>query len=193
MSDDMKKLPAGATLAPVHIDGQMTGASIVHHDMTTTDQLPSKPVLSVRSIMQDIARKSREAGALQQPVLAPEPEQAPAPAVKPEYNPHHKQKESSVKQRQSEVEKQEAKDEEKMAPNMSLQSRSMQIESRVKPLAPVGPKADREITKKSSIPQRALDAPQHYNMDRAARVAAAEARLGIKADKDPEPVAVPKA
>lgn len=98
-----------------------------------------------------------------------------------------------MKQRQSEVEKQEAKDEEKMAPNMSLQSRSMQIESRVKPLAPVGPKADREITKKSSIPQRALDAPQHYNMDRAARVAAAEARLGIKTDKDPEPVAVPKA
>ena len=190
MSDDMKKLPAGATLAPAHIDGQMTGASIVHHDMTTTDQLPSKPVLSVRSIMQDIARKSREAGALQQPVLEPTP--APAPAAKPEYNPHHKQKESSVKQRQSEVEKQEAKDEEKMAPNMSLQSRSMQIESRVKPLAPVGPKADREITKKSSIPQRALDAPQHYNMDRAARVAAAEARLGIKADKDPEPVAVPK-
>ena len=193
MSDDMKKLPAGATLAPAHIDGQMTGASIVHHDMTTTDQLPSKPVLSVRSIMQDIARKSREAGALQQPVLAPVPEQVSKPAVKPEYNPHHKQKESSVKQRQSEVEKQEAKDEEKMAPNMSLQSRSMQIESRVKPLAPVGPKADREITKKSSIPQRALDAPQHYNMDRAARVAAAEARLGIKADKDPEPVAVPKA
>lgn len=193
MSDEMKNLPAGATLAPAHIDGQMTGASIVHHDMTTTDQLPSKPVLSVRSIMQDIARKSREAGALQQPVLAPESEQAPAPAAKPEYNPHHKQKESSVKQRQSEVEKQEAKDEEKMAPNMSLQSRSMQIESRVKPLAPVGPKADREITKKSSIPQRALDAPQHYNMDRAARVAAAEARLGIKADKDPEPVAVPKA
>lgn len=191
MSDDMKKLPAGATLAPAHIDGQMTGASIVHHDMTTTDQLPSKPVLSVWSIMQDIARKSREAGALQQPVLDPTP--APAPAVKSEYNPHHKQKESSVKQRQSEVEKQEAKDEEKMAPNMSLQSRSMQIESRVKPLAPVGPKADREITKKSSIPQRALDAPQHYNMDRAARVAAAEARLGIKADKDPEPVAVPKA
>lgn len=98
-----------------------------------------------------------------------------------------------MKQRQSEVEKQEAKDEEKMAPNMSLQSRSMQIESRVKPLAPVGPKADREITKKSSIPQRALDMPQHYNMDRAARVAAAEARLGIKTDKDPEPVAVPKA
>ena len=191
MSDKMENLPAGATLAPAHIDGQMTGASIVHHDMTTTDQLPSKPVLSVRSIMQDIARKSREAGALQQPVLEPTP--APAPAVKPEYNPHHKQKESSVKQRQSEVEKQEAKDEEKMAPNMSLQSRSMQIESRVKPLAPVGPKADREITKKSSIPQRALDAPQHYNMDRAARVAAAEARLGIKADKDPEPVAVPKA
>lgn len=191
MSEKMENLPAGATLAPAHIDGQMTGASIVHHDMTTTDQLPSKPVLSVRSIMQDIARKSREAGALQQPVLEPTP--APAPAVKPEYNPHHKQKESSVKQRQSEVEKQEAKDEEKMAPNMSLQSRSMQIESRVKPLAPVGPKADREITKKSSIPQRALDAPQHYNMDRAARVAAAEARLGIKADKDPEPVAVPKA
>ena len=192
MSEKMENLPAGATLAPAHIDGQMTGASIVHHDMTTTDQLPSKPALSVRSIMQDIARKSREAGALQQPVLAPEPEQAPAPAVKPEYNPHHKQKESSVKQRQFEVEKQEAKDEEKMAPNMSLQSRSMQIESRVKPLAPVGPKADREITKKSSIPQRALDTPQHYNMDRAARVAAAEARLGIKADKDPEPVAVPK-
>lgn len=192
MSEKMENLPAGATLAPAHIDGQMTGASIVHHDMTTTDQLPSKPALSVRSIMQDIARKSREAGALQQPVLAPEPEQAPAPAAKPEYNPHHKQKESSVKQRQSEVEKQEAKDEEKMAPNMSLQSRSMQIESRVKPLAPVGPKADREITKKSSIPQRALDAPQHYNMDRAARVAAAEARLGIKTDKDPEPVAVPK-
>lgn len=191
MSEKMENLPAGATLAPAHIDGQMTGASIVHHDMTTADQLPSKPVLSVRSIMQDIARKSREAGALQQPVLEPTP--APAPAAKPEYNPHHKQKESSVKQRQSEVEKQEAKDEEKMAPNMSLQSRSMQIESRVKPLAPVGPKADREITKKSSIPQRALDAPQHYNMDRAARVAAAEARLGIKADKDPEPVAVPKA
>ena len=191
MSEKMENLPAGATLAPAHIDGQMTGASIVHHDMTTTDQLPSKPVLSVRSIMQDIARKSREAGALQQPVLEPTP--APAPAAKPEYNPHHKQKESSVKQRQSEVEKQEAKDEEKMAPNMSLQSRSMQIESRVKPLAPVGPKADREITKKSSIPQRALDAPQHYNMDRAARVAAAEARLGIKTDKDPEPVAVPKA
>lgn len=193
MSEKMENLPAGATLAPVHIDGQMAGASVVHHDMTTTDQLPSKPVLSVRSIMQDIARKSREAGASQQPVLSPEPEQAPEPAAKPEYNPHHKQKESSVKQRQSEVEKQEAKDEEKMAPNMSLQSRSMQIESRVKPLAPVGPKADREITKKSSIPQRALDAPQHYNMDRAARVAAAEARLGIKADKDPEPVAVPKA
>lgn len=191
MSEKMENLPAGATLAPAHIDGQMTGASIVHHDMTTADQLPSKPVLSVRSIMQDIARKSREAGALQQPVLEPTP--APAPAAKPEYNPHHKQKESSVKQRQAEVEKQEAKDEEKMAPNMSLQSRSMQIESRVKPLAPVGPKADREITKKSSIPQRALDAPQHYNMDRAARVAAAEARLGIKADKDPEPVAVPKA
>lgn len=193
MSEKMENLPAGATLAPAHIDGQMTGASIVHHDMTTTDQLPSKPVLSVRSIMQDIARKSREAGVLQQPVLAPEATPAPEPATKPEYNPHHKQKESSVKQRQSEVEKQEAKDEEKMAPNMSLQSRSMQIESRVKPLAPVGPKADREITKKSSIPQRALDAPQHYNMDRAARVAAAEARLGIKADKDPEPVAVPKA
>ena len=190
MSEKMENLPAGATLAPAHIDGQMTGASIVHHDMTTTDQLPSKPVLSVRSIMQDIARKSREVGALQQPVLEPTP--APEPAAKPEYNPHHKQKESSVKQRQSEVEKQEAKDEEKMAPNMSLQSRSMQIESRVKPLAPVGPKADREITKKSSIPQRALDAPQHYNMDRAARVAAAEARLGIKTDKDPEPVAVPK-
>lgn len=189
MSEKMENLPAGAMLAPAHIDGQMTGASVVHHDMTTTDQLPSKPVLSVRSIMQDIARKSREAGAPKAPV----PEQAHQPAVKPEYNPHHKQKESSVKQRQSEVEKQEAKDEEKMTPNMSLQSRSMQIESRVKPLAPVGPKADREITKKSSIPQRALDAPQHYNMDRAARVAAAEARLGIKTDKDPEPVAVPKA
>lgn len=193
MSEKMENLPAGATLAPAHIDGQMTGASIVHHDMTTADQLPSKPVLSVRSIMQDIVSKSREAKAAQQPVLAPELEQASKPAAKPEYNPHHKQKESSVKQRQSEVEKQEAKDEEKMAPNMSLQSRSMQIESRVKPLATVGPKADREITKKSSIPQRALDAPQHYNMDRAARVAAAEARLGIKTDKDPEPVAVPKA
>lgn len=183
MSTD--KIPAGTVLSPASADN-------VRHEMTSSAKLPARHMPSIRSVMQDIARKSREAGALQQPVLAPEPEQAPAPAVKPEYNPHHKQKESSVKQRQSEVEKQEAKDEEKMAPNMSLQSRSMQIESRVKPLAPVGPKADREITKKSSIPQRALDAPQHYNMDRAARVAAAEARLGIKADKDPEPVAVPK-
>ena len=180
MSTD--KIPAGTVLSPASADN-------VRHEMTSSAELPARHMPSVRSVMQDIARKSREAGAPSAPV----PEQVPAPAVKPEYNPHHKQKESSVKQRQSEVEKQEAKDEEKMAPNMSLQSRSMQIESRVKPLAPVGPKADREITKKSSIPQRALDAPQHYNMDRAARVAAAEARLGIKADKDPEPVAVPKA
>ena len=176
------KIPAGTVLSPASADN-------VRHEMTSSAELPARHMPSIRSVMQDIARKGREAGAPKAPVL----EQAPAPAVKPEYNPHHKQKESSVKQRQSEVEKQEAKDEEKMAPNMSLQSRSMQIESRVKPLAPVGPKADREITKKSSIPQRALDAPQHYNMDRAARVAAAEARLGIKADKDPEPVAVPKA
>lgn len=176
------KIPAGTVLSPASADN-------VRHEMTSSAELPARHMPSIRSVMQDIARKGREAGAPKAPV----PEQAPAPAVKPEYNPHHKQKESSVKQRQSEVEKQEAKDEEKMAPNMSLQSRSMQIESRVKPLAPVGPKADREITKKSSIPQRALDVPQHYNMDRAARVAAAEARLGIKADKDPEPVAVPKA
>ena len=176
------KIPAGTVLSPASADN-------VRHEMTSSAELPARHMPSIRSVMQDIARKSREAGTPKAPV----PAQVPAPAAKPEYNPHHKQKESSVKQRQSEVEKQEAKDEEKMAPNMSLQSRSMQIESRVKPLAPVGPKADREITKKSSIPQRALDAPQHYNMDRAARVAAAEARLGIKADKDPEPVAVPKA
>lgn len=180
MSTD--KIPAGTVLSPASADN-------VRHEMTSSSELPSRTMPSVRSVMQDIARKSRDEGK----PLPPGPEQVPAPAAKPEYNPHHKQKESSVKQRQSEVEKQEAKDEEKMAPNMSLQSRSMQIESRVKPLAPVGPKADREITKKSSIPQRALDAPQHYNMDRAARVAAAEARLGIKADKNPEPVAVPKA
>lgn len=177
------KIPAGTVLSPASADN-------VRHEMTSSAELPARHMPSIRSVMQDIARKGREAGAPKAPV--PEQTQAPAVAVKPEYNPHHKQKESSVKQRQSEVEKQEVKDEEKMAPNMSLQSRSMQIESRVKPLAPVGPKADREITKKSSIPQRALDAPQHYNMDRAARVAAAEARLGIKADKDPEPVAVPK-
>ena len=176
------KIPAGTVLSSASADN-------VRHEMTSSAELPARHMPSIRSVMQDIARKGREAGAPKAPVL----EQAPAPAAKPEYNPHHKQKESSVKQRQSEVEKQEAKDEEKMAPNMSLQSRSMQIESRVKPLAPVGPKADREITKKSSIPQRALDTPQHYNMDRAARVAAAEARLGIKADKDPQPVAVPKA
>ena len=177
-----EKIPAGTVLSSASADN-------VRHEMTSSAELPARHMPSIRSVMQDIARKGREAGAPKAPV----PEQAPLPAAKPEYNPHHKQKESSVKQRQSEVEKQEAKDEEKMAPNMSLQSRSMQIESRVKPLAPVGPKADREITKKSSIPQRALDAPQHYNMDRAARVAAAEARLGIKTDKDPEPVAVPKA
>lgn len=182
MSTD--KIPAGTVLSPASADN-------VRHEMTSSAELPARHMPSVRSVMQDIARKSREAGAPKAP--GPESTLPQEPAVKPEYNPHHKQKESSVKQRQSEVEKQEAKDEEKMAPNMSLQSRSMQIESRVKPLAPVGPKADREITKKSSIPQRALDAPQHYNMDRAARVAAAEARLGIKADKDPEPVAVPKA
>lgn len=180
MSTD--KIPAGTVLSPASADN-------VRHEMTSSAELPARHMPSIRSVMQDIARKGREAGAPKAPVS----EQVSKPAVKPEYNPHHKQKESSVKQRQSEVEKQEAKDEEKMAPNMSLQSRSMQIESRVKPLAPVGPKADREITKKSSIPQRALDTPQHYNMDRAARVAAAEARLGIKTDKDPEPVAVPKA
>ena len=178
------KIPAGTVLSPASADN-------VRHEMTSSAELPARHMPSIRSVMQDIARKGREAGAPSAPGSEPTP--APAPVVKPEYNPHHKQKESSVKQRQSEVEKQEAKDEEKMASNMSLQSRSMQIESRVKPLAPVGPKADREITKKSSIPQRALDAPQHYNMDRAARVAAAEARLGLKADKDPEPVAVPKA
>ena len=179
------KIPAGTVLSPASADN-------VRHEMTSSAELPARHMPSIRSVMQDIARKGREAGAPKVPGPEPTP-QAPEPAAKPEYNPHHKQKESSVKQRQSEVEKQEAKDEEKMAPNMSLQSRSMQIESRVKPLASVGPKADREITKKSSIPQRALDAPQHYNMDRAARVAAAEARLGIKTDKDPEPVAVPKA
>lgn len=177
-----EKIPAGTVLSPASADN-------VRHEMTSSAELPARHIPSIRSVMQDIARKGREAGAPKAPV----PEQVQPPAVKSEYNPHHKQRESSVKQRQSEVEKQEAKDEEKMAPNMSLQSRSMQIESRVKPLAPAGPKADREITKKSSIPQRALDAPQHYNMDRAARVAAAEARLGIKTDKDPEPVAVPKA
>ena len=176
------KIPAGTVLSHASADN-------VRHEMTSSAELPARHMPSIRSVMQDIARKGREAGAPKAPVL----EQVSKPAAKPEYNPHHKQKESSVKQRQSEVEKQEAKDEEKMAPNMSLQSRSMQIESRVKPLAPVGPKADREITKKSSIPQRVLDMPQHYNMDRAARVAAAEARLGIKTDKDPEPVAVPKA
>ena len=175
------KIPAGTVLSPASADN-------VRHEMTSSAELPARHMPSIRSVMQDIARKGREAEAPKAPV----PEQTQQPAAKPEYNPHHKQKESSVKQRQSEVEKQEAKDEEKMAANMSPQSRSMQIESRVKPLAPVGPKADREITKKSSIPQRALDAPQHYNMDRAAPVAAAEARLGIKADKDPEPVAVPK-
>lgn len=178
------KIPAGTVLSPASADN-------VRHEMTSSAELPARHMPSIRSVMQDIARKGREAGAPKAP--GPESTLPQEPAAKPEYNPHHKQKESSVKQRQSEVEKQEAKDEEKMAPNTSLQSRSMQIESRVKPLAPVGPKADREITKKSSIPQRALDTPQHYNMDRAARVAAAEARLGIKADKDPEPVAVPKA
>ena len=170
------KMPAGTTLSPVYAEGVLVGPqTALRHEMTPSAELPSRPMPSVRSVMQDIARQGREAMAPQATAPTPAPKQP-----KKEYNPYHKQKESVVLQRQTESAAEEAKAVKKLG--TSLQERSMQMDARVKPRQETGPKADREITKKSAV-GRSLDAPRHFNMVRAARVAAAEARLGVKSDE----------
>lgn len=156
-------MAAGSMLSPEDLAAQ--GLRHPMHTDTAAAK-PSSPSLSLSGIVQDLSQRGAK--------KEPPPAAKQAAEEKKEYNPHRKQKTSraqripsrSVPEDESPVSAEQAA--------FTLKQRSAVIEERVKP------RKDTAASKPGLKTSAAKEAkkPQHYTMDRAARIAAAEARFG---------------